>query len=134
MEAIPKLDEKGLRGFGITTGMAVGAIFGLLLPWLFGFDYPLWPWPIAGTLIIWALVHAGSMERFYFGWMRAALLISKVTTPIVLGIAFFLVFFPVAIIFRLLGKDPMERRLDADTRTYRHKSDSISPESMEKPF
>ena len=134
MDAIPELDEKGLRRFGITTGMAIGAIFGLLLPWLFGFSYPLWPWPVGAILIIWALLSAGSMNRFYVGWMKAALLISKVTTPIVLGIAFFFVFFPVAIIFRLLGKDPMERQLDSDVDTYRHKSEPITPESMEKPF
>jgi hypothetical protein len=134
MEEIPQLDKKGLRKFGITTGIAIAVLFGLLLPWLFDFGRPVWPWVLAGVMALWALVNAESMRGFYTGWMRVALAISKVTTPIVLAIAFFLVFFPVALIFRILGKDPMERRFEASTDSYRHESDPIPPESMEKPF
>ena len=34
MHTIPELDRKGLREFGITTGIIVVIIFGLFFPWL----------------------------------------------------------------------------------------------------
>ena len=47
---IPELDRKGLREFGLTTGAAVVAIFGLFFPWMLELDWPVWPWVIAAAL------------------------------------------------------------------------------------
>ena len=47
----------------------------------------------------------GPIER---AWMTMAHAISKVTTPIVMGIMYFLVVTPVGIVRRLLGGNPLE--------------------------
>ena len=50
MHEIPKLDKKGLRDFGLLTGVIFVALFGLLLPWLRGHGLPRWPWGVSATL------------------------------------------------------------------------------------
>jgi hypothetical protein len=52
----------------------------------------------------------GKLGPVYHGWMRLALLISKVTTPIFMGITYFVVLAPVGVLMRLMGKDPMVRK------------------------
>jgi hypothetical protein len=57
----------------------------------------------------------GPVEK---AWMGLAHLISKVTTPIFMGIVFFLVIGPVSLIMTLLGKRPL--RNDPKATTYWH--------------
>jgi len=131
---IPELDSRGLRNFAFTTGGVLAAIFGLLLPWIFDHAYPYWPWIILGILSIWGLLAPRTLRPVYIGWMRFALLLGMITTPIILGIVFYLLFFPVALVFRVLGKDPMHRTFSSDQSTYRVKVDARSPDNLEKPF
>ena len=130
---IPELDKKGLRSFGLTTGAIVAVLFGLFFPWFLEFTYPVWPWAVAGVLGAWGLIHPNSLGPIYKGWMRFGLLLSKITTPIILGIVFFVVVMPMGLVMRLFGKDPMRRKLESNESTYR----VVHPEnknSMEQPF
>jgi hypothetical protein len=43
-------------------------------------------------------------------WMGLAKLLSIFTTPIILGLVFYLVFMPIGVIKRLFGWDPLRRR------------------------
>lgn len=131
---IPELDRKGLREFGLTTGAAVVIIFGLFLPWVLGLDWPLWPWVIAALLWSLAMVYPLSLRRVYRGWMRFGLLANRVMTPLVLGIVFFVMISPMAMIRRLMGKDPLHRTLDPNRKSYRVKSVKSPEEKLEKPF
>ena len=131
---IPELDRKGLREFGLVTGGIIAALFGLFFPWLLDSGIPLWPWAVGGGLALWALVAPASLRPVYYGWMRLALLLSRITTPIILGIVFFLVILPFGLVMRLMGRDPMARRFDEAAKSYRIPSSKESPERMEKPF
>ena len=62
-------------------------------------------WGLAGIVI------PSRLGRVYRAWMGAALTISKVTTPIVLGAVYFLVITPIGVIMRRLGRNPLRRRL-----------------------
>jgi len=131
---IPELDSKGLREFGLTTGAIVIVLFGGLLPWLFDFAYPVWPWVIGGILGLWAVVAPATLNPVYHLWMRLGLLLSRITTPLVLGLVFFLILFPSGLLMRLLGKDPMARGVDDQVRSYRVASRDAPKDHMEKPF
>ncbi len=52
------------------------------------------------------------------GWRRLGLLLSKVTTPIVMGLLFFAVLTPVGAIMRATGKDPLRLRFDRGLPSY----------------
>lgn len=131
---IPELDDKGLREFGLTTGIAIVVIFGLFFPWLLERDWPTWPWLIAAMLWLPALVRPLWLRQVYRGWMRFGLLASRVMTPLVLGIVFFGMITPMALVRRLTGKDPMHRALDPGRESYRTPSVKSPDEKLEKPF
>ena len=131
---IPELDRKGLREFGLTTGAAVVVIVGLFFPWVLEAHWPLWPWMIAAPFWVLALVQPLWLRWIYRGWMRFGLLASWIMTPLVLGIVFFVMISPMAMVRRLLGKDPMRRTLDPDQKTYRVQSTKSPSEKLERPF
>lgn len=131
--AIPELDRKGLRDFGLTTGGIVAVLFGLFFPWLLERGIPLWPWVIFAVLGGWALVAPLSLRPLYRGWMRFGLMLSRITTPLIMSIVFFLVVTPMALLVKLLGKDPLHRALGKDP-SYRIASRPAPKERMEKPF
>ena len=131
---IPELDRSGLRRFGITTGAMVVALFGLFFPWLLEVDYPRWPWVFLLALTVWSAIAPESLRPVYRVWMRFGLLMSRVTSPLILGIVFFGVVLPMGLIMRLFGRDPMARDMSEDVETYRIKSDTQTVESIERPF
>ncbi|MGB5218856.1 MAG: SxtJ family membrane protein [Smithella sp.] len=132
-DKIKKLDKRGLREFGLTTGGAVAVLFGLFFPWVLERPIPYWPWVIAVVLILWGLMAPLTLQPVYRGWMKFSLLISKVTTPVIMGIVFFLVVTPMGLLRRLAGKDSMARRFEPSA-TYRIPSHKAPIKNMEKPF
>ncbi|RZV34664.1 MAG: sxtJ [Chromatiales bacterium] len=131
---IPELDRKGLRDFGLTFGAAVVIIFGLFFPWVLDLGWPAWPWVIAGPFWALALIRPLWLRPLYRVWMRFGLLASRVMTPFVLGIVFFVMISPMAIVRRLMGRDPMQRTLDPKLESYRVKSTKSPAEKLERPF
>ncbi len=58
---------------------------------------------------------------------------SKVTTPIIMGIVFFLVITPMGLVRRILGKDSLARQFES-TSSYRVPSHKSPVRNLEKPF
>lgn len=131
---IPVLDRDGLRRFGLTTGVIVAILFGVVLPWLLSFSMPVWPWVLGSVLVLWALAAPSTLGQVYRGWMRFGLMLNRITSPLILGTVFFLVFLPTALALRALGKDPMRRRIEPNTTSYRTESSRKRREQMEHPF
>ena len=134
MTEIPELDRKGVRDFGLLTGVTLVLLFGLLVPWLLTSQFPVWPWVIAGVLAVWAVIAPTTLKPIYRLWMKLGLLLSRVTTPLILGVLFFLVIVPISIGMRIVGRDPMARHIDINTKTYRVTSHKAAREKMERPF
>lgn len=123
-----------LRKFGLLMGVIIALLFGLLLPWAFAYAWPLWPWIVTGIFWLWSLAHPASLFSVYRVWLIFGQVAGRVNTRIILGIVFYLVFLPVGFSMRLLGKDPMARRLDSSARTYRVISDPLEKDHVEKPY
>ena len=64
---------------------------------------------LAGLLIAGGLAVPGRLGPIYHAWMALARVISKVTTPLVMGAIFFLVFTPAGLLARLVGHRPLAR-------------------------
>jgi hypothetical protein len=151
MHEIPELDRKGLRDFGVVTGLIIIGLFGLFFPWMLSEitlmgDYDFWGvfdpavtvvrWPfiLGGILIIWGLIAPMSLKSVHRNWMKVGLVISSVMTPVIMSIVFFVVFAPVGLVMKILGKDSMARKLDANADTYRVISKDNPIKNLEKPF
>jgi hypothetical protein len=133
MEHIENLDRSGLRKFGLSTGAIVAALFAVLLPWLFDRSFPLWPWLVALPLWALALAAPNALRPVYVWWMRIGAVLGAVNARIILGLIFFVMFTPIAVLLRLLGKDAMNRRLSR-SGIYKIACQEKSPKHMEKPF
>lgn len=133
---IPELDDKGLRKFAFTTGGILGILFGLFFPWLFErpWPWPVWPWAIAGVLALLALVVPRALKPIYHGWMRFGLLASRITTPLILGVVFFVLIMPIGLVRGLAGHNSMRRPFEKNLATYRVRSAPGLRENMENPF
>ncbi|MDH5526378.1 MAG: SxtJ family membrane protein [Nitrospirota bacterium] len=130
---IPELDRAGLRRFGLTFGGIFGSLFGVLFPWLADADWPLWPWVVSGTAVIWALAAPATLRPVYLGWMHVGGFVGRVNTRIILFVVFYSVVFPIGLLLRLLGRDPMARKMDPAAPSYRVVKEN-PPGSMDRPF
>lgn len=131
---IEKLDSKGYRKFGLTTGAIIAVLFGLLIPWLFDFDLPVWPWITAGILGALALAIPSFLQPVYNIWMRFGHVMNWINTRIILGILFYGIFLPTGLVMRILGKDPMQRTLGDSISSYRVQSHNDSKDNVERPY
>jgi hypothetical protein len=123
-----------MRKFGLTMAAVIATLFGLLLPWLFAFSYPLWPWIIAGAFLLTAATVPALLVPVHNAWMRLGHALGWINTRIILGLMFYTVFFFVAILMKLLGKDPMSRKFDQTLDSYRVPSEVRALDHLEKPF
>lgn len=134
---IRKLDDKGLREFGLLLGGLIAVIFGFIIPLVRHRSInfiPSWPWIVGAIMVAWALAAPRTLNPVYHAWMRFGLIMSAIQTPLILGIVFYLIVLPMGIIKRLLGDDPMQRKLQSDRETYRVPSKVRTNISMERPF
>jgi len=134
MNTPPQLDAQGYRKFGLTTGSIIGLLFGLFFPWLFERPIPWWPWIIGAVLVVWALVLPKTLSVIYGPWMRFGHIIGTINTKIILTVLFFLVFTPVAMVLRLMGKDMMHRKIDDTVGSYWQDSEKQDVEHMERSY
>jgi hypothetical protein len=72
-------------------------------------------WVVGGLLVLAGIVIPGRLGPVYRAWMGLALVLSRVTAPIFLGIVFFLVIAPMGLVMRLLGRNPMVRKGRGDS-------------------
>ncbi|ACK67423.1 conserved hypothetical protein [Rippkaea orientalis PCC 8801] len=131
---IPKLDKKGLRDFGVLTGSIIAILFGLILPLLWRHHLPLIPWIIGGVLCVLGLIIPQSLKPIYYGWMKIAQVLAWVNSRIILGMIFFLIITPMAIVMRLAKRDTMQRHFEFALETYCIRSKIRDKISMEKPY
>ena len=130
---IPELSRNGLRQFGLVTGGIVAVLFGLFLPWILDHSLPHWPWIVFAALGAWGLIAPMSLRPVYRAWMRLGLVLGRITTPVIMGAAFYLVVTPIAGIWKLAGKDAMARKFD-DSESYRVQSRNAPMENLKRPF
>lgn len=131
---IPELDAKGLRKFAFTFSIIICLLFGFAVPFIFQHSLPIWPWVIGVVFIIWGALAPSTLRLIYYVWMRFGLIMSKLTTPLILGVLFYLILTPVGLVMRLFKADPMAREIDKKVDTYRKLREDSMKTNFEKPF
>jgi hypothetical protein len=101
-------------------GLLFFVVFGLLAAfswWRGSVAFRYWLALSAAFLLV-ALVVPRALRPLNRAWMAFAVLLHHVTSPIILGVVFFVLFTPVALVMRLAKRDLMRRRFDRDAKSY----------------
>ena len=75
-------------------------------------------WITAGVITVLYYAIPPMRLPLYLAWMYASFPVGWVMSHLVLGIVFYIVFTPIGLIMRLVGKDPMQRRTRSDVDSY----------------
>lgn len=106
------------RGFGLVMA-AFFAILCVISLW----RAASWFWPgifagVATTFMLTALTVPGLLQPLNRLWFRFGLLLHAVINPLVMGLMFFAVITPIAMIMRMLGKQPIPLHADKTVTSY----------------
>ncbi len=110
-------NKKQLRTFGITLALVLtilgiiqflkGNIF--IYKCLFGGAF---------VTLVTALLIPIVIRPLYIGALYLSHVLGWFNTRLILGLLFYLIFTPIAIIFRIIGRDPLERKFDTNVPSY----------------
>lgn len=102
----PPFTARDGRKFGLTVGVAF-VVFALISRWRGHEVAPLAMASIGGALVLGGLAIPTRLGPVYRAWMHLGLLLSKVTTPLFMGLVYFLVITPMGLIMRMFGRNPV---------------------------
>lgn len=111
-----KSEKSDLRKFGITIGVVVGVIGGLLL-WSDKDTYSYF-FIISIILIASGILFPKLLLPFQKVWMSFAIVMGWFMTRVILSILFYLVFTPIGLISRMIGKRFLELNIDKSRHSY----------------
>jgi hypothetical protein len=122
-----RLSPGEARRFGLVVGAAF-LMLGVIVWWR---DRPLAGQVlggIGGALIVVGIILPTALVPVHRAWMGLAILISKVTTPILLGIIYFGIITPTGLIRRMLGHDAVRSKATRSTFWVPRKAGREQPE------
>ena len=119
MASKPTPKRKQLRQFGLLLGVLIPLFFCVLLPALHSHSAPLWPVGIGVILILLGVFAPQRLSLVYRGWMALGNVLGFINSHLILGVVFVFVLQPIALIMRCLGHDPLRKRWDASSDSYR---------------
>jgi saxitoxin biosynthesis operon SxtJ-like protein len=96
------------RKFGLVVGGAF-LLFGGISHWRGHTVAPLVLWSLGGVLVLGGLLIPGMLGPVHRAWMGFAHALSKITTPIFMGLVYFVVLAPVGLVRRLFGHNSLVR-------------------------
>jgi hypothetical protein len=115
-----KPDAKKLRQFS-AIWLAGFGLMGAAAAWKTGAwtgTTPLVLWAIAAGIGFLGLAAPKAVRPVYLAWTAAGLVIGTVISYLLLAVIYFGLFTPLALVFRLMGRDALRRRWDARAQTY----------------
>ena len=118
-------------------GLIFAGIFSViaLFPMLGKSEPRVWALIIAGLFTLFSLAAPQLLAPLNRAWNRFGQFMHKIVNPLLMGLIFVLTIIPTALILRLLGKDPMRRKLDPNTSSYWIERDTpITKESFDNQF
>ncbi len=122
------------RAFGLV--FAIVFVLVGLAPLLDQLPVRIWALATAGGFVFAALITPNILRPLNLIWFKFGLLLHKIVNPVIMGLLFVVTIVPMALIFRLIGKDPLNRKLDPEASSYwiRRSPPGPTPDSMKNQF
>ena len=105
-----------VRNFGFLFAGICGAVAAYL--WYAGAEG--WSWLLVAAVffLIAAFIGYPLLRPIYVVWMTFAFVLGWINTRLLLGLFFYLIVTPTGLILRLLGKDPLDQKIDRSVGSY----------------
>ena len=114
------MDHKDIKiGSNRSFGLVFFVVFLLIsiYPFLKDGNIRIWPLIISFIFLVLGLLNSNLLSPLNKLWFKFGLFLGKIISPIVMGIIFFLVVTPIAVIMRLLKKDLLNLKFE-ENNTY----------------
>lgn len=127
------LNRGKLRSFGLLVGL-IFSLLGIVPVITKGRSVRLWALALSAALIISSLLSPRLLVRPYGAWMALGRVLNWINTRIILGIIFYAIITPMAVVMRMFGYDPLSLLFDDSILTYKVRVKSKNPKHMERQF
>ena len=129
-----RIESGSDKSFGVVFAV-VFAVVGVFPMWSGG-PPAYWALGIGASFLVLALVRPGTLKPLNRLWHLVGLGLSKVVNPLVLGFLFFVTITPMALIMRMMGKDPLRLKFDPGAESYwiERRPPGPEPETMNRQF
>ena len=127
---------KEQRLFGIAMGLALGVMGGVFW-WHDSLATSIWLWPIGGALLVLGLAVPVVLWPLWKVWTTLVVpVLNWVLTRLLMGLVFFIAVTPIAWLMALVGKDPLDRKIEPNRDSYWHRrpDKAFDPEQCRKQF
>jgi hypothetical protein len=119
-------------------GLVISAFFLLVSFWPLVRGEPVrwWALGVAVVLAALALLWTTTLAPLNKLWTKLGVLLYRIVSPVVMALLFYVTVTPIALLMRLLGKDPLRLRPDPGAASYwiDRTPPGPAPESMKKQF
>jgi hypothetical protein len=100
------------RSFGVSVGSVLVAMAAFFV-WRGRMNAAMWTGGIGAVLFVLGLVAPMLLKRPSAVWWKLAMALGYVNARVILTIAFLLVLTPIAMVWRVIGRDPLGRRRES---------------------
>ncbi|MBO8207231.1 hypothetical protein HA149_09200 [Prochlorococcus marinus XMU1406] len=104
------LSKKQLRNFGYLIGFGIPLIIGWFIPIIWGHSFRFWTIWVGIISILLAIFKPGLLDYPYRFWMKIGHVLGWINSRIILGIVFIFILQPIAMIMKLTGYDPLQKK------------------------
>ncbi|MDA0902373.1 MAG: SxtJ family membrane protein [Proteobacteria bacterium] len=110
--------KKQLRTFGFIWSF-IFAVFALL-PLLKGGQVRVVPFYISAAFFVISACYPQlyKITYFYQGWIKFGDFVGKINSKIIIFILFYVVFLPISLILKIMGKDFLSKKMDSKKESY----------------
>jgi len=112
-----EITKKKLRTFGMALALFL-AIIGTVHFFKGNVPTNYWFWGTALLIFATSVTLPVLIKPVYQAAMFVAHILGWINTRLILGLIYYLLFTPVGVIMRVLGKDPLHRKFDKQAKTY----------------
>lgn len=126
------------RGSARSFGMVFAAVFLIIAVFLYISSKTVHYWALIGavTFATVAVTRPRLLEPLNIVWFKLGMLLGAIIAPLVMMLIYFFVVTPTGFLMRMLGKDPLLLKKNANLETYwiKRENNENQPSSMKRQF
>ena len=104
------ISEKQLREFGFLIGFGFPIIIGWIMPAISGHFFRSWSLLVGFPILILGIIKPSLLSIPYKFWMKLGHILGWINSKIVLGLVYFIILLPIALIMKIFGYDPLRKK------------------------